>query len=753
MTPVEQITSLYIGYFGRAPDPEGLNYWVGRLADGYTLAEAAESFSVQAESTAKYPYLANPNIASPQAFITQVYMNLFNRVPDAEGLAYWTAELQSGADVGDFILNVISGAVTDPDATIVANKVEVGVDFALDAAGVAGFEYDADAATAAVEVIDGVDATEASVEAAKAETDAFISGAGENPGQDFALTSAIQATVGTSGNDNFIAGIEGGLGGQTLNPGDSINGGAGDSDTLNLFGTGNAGAFAGANITNVEIVNAQVGGGGATALNVSGNADVDQAWLVNGSAGANTVTLTKAQTAGIQGNIGTTGADVATFAFSNASAATNDVANLSVNGARAGGVSIAAVETLNVNATGTNALGTLTAAALTTLNIAGAGSVSATAAAGGALATINAATNTGGINLDISAITASNLNITGSSANDTIRTAFGNQTAADVVNLGAGTNDTVVFTGGASILTAANAALIGGLAGVEELGTVDANLTVDGDLVSQTRFSTSGTGSLTITDAAQGSTAEFGAGAAGASTVAMKLGASTLNVELLGGSAAAADATAGLGVVGSSTVNVLSSGTAGVGANLLNLTVADNQSINITGSQALTLNVADTATTGVNVNGSAATGVLTITTGNDADIIVGGSAADVLSGGAGADILTGNGGNDTFGIATAAPATQAVLDVVNDFTAGDLLEFGDAAGSAVNYSEGAAAVADYAAALAAANTALAGPAIYNAQQVGANTFVFYDTDADGVADSAVQLSGVSLGQIDFNAIA
>jgi hypothetical protein len=117
MTPVEQITSLYIGYFGRAPDPEGLNYWVGRLADGFSLAEIAESFSVQAESQAKYPYLSNPNIASPQAFITQVYLNLFNRVPDAEGLAYWTAQLESGADVGDFILDVISGAVTDPDQT------------------------------------------------------------------------------------------------------------------------------------------------------------------------------------------------------------------------------------------------------------------------------------------------------------------------------------------------------------------------------------------------------------------------------------------------------------------------------------------------------------------------------------------------------------------------------------------------------------------------------------------------------------
>ncbi|WP_108460887.1 DUF4214 domain-containing protein [Devosia naphthalenivorans] len=270
MTPVEQITSLYIGYFGRAPDPEGLNYWVGRLAEGYTLAEAAESFSVQSESTTKYPYLANPNIASPQAFITQVYMNLFNRVPDAEGLAYWTAELENGADVGDFILNVISGAVTEPDATIVANKVEVGADFALSAANEEGFVYDDAAASAAIGVIDGVDETEASVEAGKAETDAFIDGIDEDEGLTITLSDNIDAP-GTSGpgvdtegselDDTFIGDST------TFNPGDVIDGNGG-VDTLELFLTGGA-TVRSTDVENIE-VNAVGGAVGVLMTNAVG---------------------------------------------------------------------------------------------------------------------------------------------------------------------------------------------------------------------------------------------------------------------------------------------------------------------------------------------------------------------------------------------------------------------------------------------------------------------------------------------------
>lgn len=575
------------------------------------------------------------------------------------------------------------------------------------------------------------------------------------------LTTNTDVLTGSTGNDTFIAGLAGAAGtSPTLTSGDTFNGGAG-TDTLNLYGNGNATAFAGANIKGIENVNAQLTAGGATALDVSANADVKQVTIVAGSSGANTVTLTKAQEAGIQGNIGVAAAgDVATFAFSDATAATNDVATLNVNGATADGVTIAAIETLNVEATGKNNVGTLTLANATTLNVTGAGSFAAVAAAA-ALKTVDASANTGGLTLTLAG-TGVDLAIKGSTVNDTLTTTFAALTSADVIDLGAGANDTLLFSDAATITTSAQANQLSKVAGVEELGTVAATLTIDGDLVTQTRFSTSGaSGAFAITDAAQGTTLEFGAGVAAASTAAMKLGANTLNVELQGSSAAAADVTAGLTVTGSATVNVSSTGSAGVADNVLALTAADNQLINLTGAQNTTLTVTNApSTTGVSIDASTFTGKATITASNDADIIKGGSGDDVLNGGDGADLITGNGGADTFGIAITSAGTtaanfSAAADTVTDFlTKVDKLEFGGAAGSATNYSEGTAAVADFAAALAAADTALDGTVLYSAQQVGSDVYVFFD--ADGTLDSAgtevVKLTGVSLAGIELGDI-
>jgi hypothetical protein len=71
------------------------------------------------------------------------------------------------------------------------------------------------------------------------------------------------------------------------------------------------------------------------------------------------------------------------------------------------------------------------------------------------------------------------------------------------------------------------------------------------------------------------------------------------------------------------------------------------------------------------------------------------------------------------------------------------------AGSATNFGAGSTAVADYAGALTAANTAFTGNAalVYDAQQVGSDTFVFYDSDGLGGADQVVKLAGVDLAHV------
>ena len=132
---LSQAELLYVGYFGRAGDPGGTNFWVGELLDGFSLQAAAASFSVQEEAKAKYPLLANPLINSPaniNAFLDEVYANLFARAADAGGKAYWAAYIQDAIDTGDpiIIANAIGQAIllisfgaTGSDQTVLSNKV------------------------------------------------------------------------------------------------------------------------------------------------------------------------------------------------------------------------------------------------------------------------------------------------------------------------------------------------------------------------------------------------------------------------------------------------------------------------------------------------------------------------------------------------------------------------------------------------------------------------------------------------------
>jgi VCBS repeat-containing protein len=177
----EAVTAIYVGYFNRAPDPEGLQYWINELNTGsLTLAGIAKSFSVQPETTSLYPFLTTPDIASATTFITSIYLNLFNRTPDPEGLNYWVGEVNAtGADLGQIILNIISGA-QGSDITIVQNKIEAGCDFAANLAEAGLIEFDDgvnDAAemAAAKDVLSGVTDDPATVTDAATKTDDFVS--------------------------------------------------------------------------------------------------------------------------------------------------------------------------------------------------------------------------------------------------------------------------------------------------------------------------------------------------------------------------------------------------------------------------------------------------------------------------------------------------------------------------------------------------------------------------------------------------
>jgi hypothetical protein len=84
------VIRLYFAFFKRSPDLGGANYWIAKRKSGTTnLNQMASSFAASNEFKTKYGTLSNSD------FVKQVYVNVFERQPDPNGLAYWTSKLNN----------------------------------------------------------------------------------------------------------------------------------------------------------------------------------------------------------------------------------------------------------------------------------------------------------------------------------------------------------------------------------------------------------------------------------------------------------------------------------------------------------------------------------------------------------------------------------------------------------------------------------------------------------------------------------
>lgn len=81
------VVRLYWAFFLRKPDPSGLQYWISKYQGGASLASIAQKFAQSSEFKTRYGTLTNGQ------YVTQVYLNVFERQPDAGGLAFWTGKL------------------------------------------------------------------------------------------------------------------------------------------------------------------------------------------------------------------------------------------------------------------------------------------------------------------------------------------------------------------------------------------------------------------------------------------------------------------------------------------------------------------------------------------------------------------------------------------------------------------------------------------------------------------------------------
>ena len=178
---IEQLVELYIGFFGRAAEHDGLEYHKqkldARLKSGLTEDEAfletAADFWFDAK---KFPITGYTEEMSNVDFIAKVYSNVLGRPDalenDADGVNYWADEMtQDGISHGQMVLMIIKGAHAYNEANndaiaqyvsaLLDNRTDVSLYFSQEK--ISGSLYDNAAIQMGIDVINRIDQNKSSV--------------------------------------------------------------------------------------------------------------------------------------------------------------------------------------------------------------------------------------------------------------------------------------------------------------------------------------------------------------------------------------------------------------------------------------------------------------------------------------------------------------------------------------------------------------------------------------------------------------
>ena len=200
------IQKAYVAFFNRPADVTGLAFWGSYPG---TIVDLLSAFKPSPEYQALFAGKTTAEI------ITTLYNNIFNRAPEAEGLAYWSERYNQGLENEETIaFSLITGALNNGsvDTITVTHKLAAAIAF--------------------------TDALQADPVAAQAYED---SGKGDGAGVDLikAWLGAVDANTGSANAINFIGAAVQDLVG-LVNNSSSGNNGTGDTGTGNT-GTGDTG--------------------------------------------------------------------------------------------------------------------------------------------------------------------------------------------------------------------------------------------------------------------------------------------------------------------------------------------------------------------------------------------------------------------------------------------------------------------------------------------------------------------------------
>jgi len=767
-----QLQQQYIAYFGRPGDPSGITNW---LDSGLTEEQFAEKIYAQDEY--KTTTIASK---STQDQVNSLYVNLFGRAADSEGLLFWTGEiLATRKTLSNLALDLIwsannpisaNTAQGEADALALTNKVDAAkkftADVKADAAAILAYTPEVLGANfkagAAFDSAKTWLATCTSTAVTDAEVDTAVSNmtsaSTTTTGTTVTLTDAVDSVSGGAYNDTFVGSNA------TLTTGDSLTGGSG-TDVLRYTATGAAAVTEnGFTSSSVETLKIQTDAIGGTTFTATGSTDVSTVintlsttdLTVDGLKALTTVELKDVQagnttirfnddlltgssdaiTLNLDGNVTTAGGAIGTITVGNT-----------------GGTGF---ETLNVKSSGAASEITNIAGGFTTVNVTGDKDLTIT----GALAnvtTIAASGFTGDLSVVVDSDTAAkDVVVTGGSGNDTADFTDGFETD-DSFTGGDGT-DSIALT-----QAVASGAINGTLTSVENLQVSDAGTgTIDMDSFSGiTRVvydaGITADGTATVDDAVSGITVEVDAAnlvaADGSLTVDLKTDGTSDEITVAIDAVAAGEGIATLNAADAETLNISvdDDTTDATGTfTIATLVATDATSIVLSGDSTITLTATTDPSTPIltSIDASAATDEVTISATNFAEggaTITLGSANDTITFATsdGADTIDlSKGGDDTI-VYTALAQSDTDRDIVKGFTSGsdDINLTGLTGQNIISSSQFAGVGASF----AEAQGLLDGTkvAVFNA----ATNVLWVDIDADSVLEGAtdfqVKLEGVT----------
>ena len=140
-TQTQALIELYVAYFNRIPDSEGLAYWIDQLSNGKSISQIADSFY---QAGLLYPELTGYSKDMSNAdFVRIVYKNVLGRsgstAPTDNEVAYWTNDIASGRQTKtSVVIAMLASArslANDPNVgwvnTLLNNKIQVAQFFAV----------------------------------------------------------------------------------------------------------------------------------------------------------------------------------------------------------------------------------------------------------------------------------------------------------------------------------------------------------------------------------------------------------------------------------------------------------------------------------------------------------------------------------------------------------------------------------------------------------------------------------------------